>query len=122
MINITTSAGLELTDAIRDYVHKKLETLVSVLDMSDGKVAVDVELARTVADQASGDIYKVDVHVRAPGEDFFASETADDLYAAIDLVKDEVRRVIVKKHNKERTQQRQGGAEAKAAMHALPEE
>ena len=100
MINITTTAGLELTDAIRDYVHKRVESLGSVIDMTDDKVAVDVELAKTVADQSSGDVYKVDMHVRAPGEDFFATETADDLYAAIDLVKDEVRRTIVSKHGK----------------------
>lgn len=122
MINITTSTGLDLTDAIRDYVYKRAESLASVIDMSDDKVTIDVELSRIMADQASGEVYKVDFHVLAPGEDFFASEVADDLYAAIDLVKDEVRSLVVKKHDKELTKRRQGGYEIKAALHTLPEE
>lgn len=84
---------MELTDAIKDYVEKrlsKLEKFASGLEPCD--VAVDV--GKTTAGQQKGRIFRAEYNLTVPGALLRAEEVEEDLYAAIDGATDRLARQI----------------------------
>jgi len=92
-INITVS-GTALTAPISEYVEKKLQSLIKLLDTKgDKEVLVRVEL-RKYSSQIKGEVFTVEVHLGNSGSLYDASATESDLYSAIDSVRDELAREI----------------------------
>ena len=116
-INIKTSA-ITLTPAISDYVGKRFEAIEKLLN-EDPSVKFDVELARTTSHHNKGDIFKAEVHIIAKGENIYASIEKEDLYVAIDLVRDEVVRKINSTKKKRTSLLRRGGAQIKNLMKGI---
>lgn len=84
-MRITQIVGthLELTDAIKDYVEKrlaKIEKFTNGLEPCD--VAVDV--GKTTTGQQKGKIFKAEFNLTVPGTLLRAEQIEEDLYAAID--------------------------------------
>ncbi|EKD47306.1 MAG: sigma 54 modulation protein/ribosomal protein S30EA [uncultured bacterium] len=84
-MRITQIVGthLDLTDAIKDYVEKrlaKIEKFTSGLEPCD--VAVDV--GKTTTGQQKGKIFRAEFNLNVPGKLIRAEDTEEDLYAAID--------------------------------------
>ena len=118
-INIKTTS-FSITDAISEYVSKKLQPISDLV--KDGpSVQCDVELARTTNHHKNGDIYRAEIHIVGKEKDLYASSEQADLYAAIDLVKDEMVREITTAKDKKMTQTRKGGLEAKNIIKGLEE-
>lgn len=109
---------LSLTPAISEYVEKKLSN-VSKFFENDTTVHCDVELARTTNHHNKGDIFKAEVHVVAKDKNIYASVEKEDLYVAIDLVKDEVLREIKNSNEKHRSLIRRGGAKIKNLIRGI---
>ena len=105
-INIKAT-GIELTQAITDYVHEKVSALEKYVKNPDA--VAQVEVGRTTAHHKSGDIFKAEVHVTGDGLDLYAVSEHSDLYAAIDEVKDEIVRNTVSEKGKRQTLTRRGG-------------
>lgn len=86
--------GLETTDAIRAQVEKKIQVLAKYLH-ADAAV-VEVEVGKTTGHHNKGQIFFCEAHLRVPGATTIrAREEAEDLYAAIDEVQDELQRQLV---------------------------
>ena len=98
IINITGS-NMELTEAIKDYTTKKITTLKKYL-VDYSPVDVTIEVGQTTNRQNKGKIFKAEVNLKIPGNFIRATETAEDLYEAIDKVKDHLQRQIVDLKNK----------------------
>lgn len=84
---------IELTPKIKDYVQEKMDMLEKYL----GKVSVqncDVEIGTAVGNQNSGKIYRAEVNLNVPGELIRVEKVEEDLYKAIDKVKDHLARSI----------------------------
>ena len=92
-INIKT-VGTDLTQAIKLYTTDKLTPLAKLLDESKGEAMLDVELDRTTAHHNKGDIYRVKLNLRAGRISLRAEDEGSDMYAVIDLVRDEISREI----------------------------
>jgi putative sigma-54 modulation protein len=93
-INNIKATNMELTAAIRDYVLERIGGLQNVLqDFHD--LDLDVEVGQTTRGQNKGPIFRAEVNLRLPGTLLRAEETAEDLYEAVDKVKDNLRRQIV---------------------------
>jgi putative sigma-54 modulation protein len=103
---------LSLTPAISEYVEKKLSALSKFFD-NDTTVRCDVELAKTTNHHNKGDIFKAEVHIVAKDKNIYASVEKEDLYVAIDLVKDDVVREITTTNERQRSQLRKGEAKIK---------
>ena len=89
-LNIT-GHHVEVTPAIREYVHGKLERVLRHFDqVTSSHVILSVEKLQQKAE--------VTLHVK--GKDIFADATDADLYAAIDLVADKLDRQVVKHKEK----------------------
>lgn len=94
---------IEVTDALREYVDKKLGRLEKYFDApptSDGSVTLSV---------ARG-IHTVEVTIPLPGLLLRAEDKSDDMYASIDAVVDKLERQIRKHKTKLNRKFRQEGS------------
>jgi putative sigma-54 modulation protein len=90
------ATNLELTDAIRTYVTEKVESLSRFTKKFDPCDAA-IEIGKTSAHHNKGDIYFAEMTVSIPGDTVRTHVEKDDLYAAIDEAKDDVKRQFVEK-------------------------
>lgn len=115
-MNIQIKAtGIELTPAISAYVEKRLDSIKKYFE--EGKMPnMFVELGKESNHHKSGEIFRAEVRIGGAGQSFYAVSVADDLYAAVDLVKEEIVREITKVKGKRETLMRKGGRMIKDAM------
>ena len=93
--------NLELTAPIKQYVNDKIGGLKKFLDPLEAKV----ELERD-RHHHSGRVFRAEVTMIAGGKILRAEETAEDMYAAIDLVVPKLREQIAKFKDKKQAQSR----------------
>lgn len=94
------ATNLEITPAIQEYIQKKMDMVEKFL----GNLKVincDFEIELTTKHHHKGEIFRAEVNLAIPGEVLWADFTADDLYKAIDKVKDHLGDLI-KKHKEKR--------------------
>jgi putative sigma-54 modulation protein len=112
-MNIKTHAvNFDLTDAISEYVEKKVSSLGKFIPNSENLLC-EVEIGKT-NHHNSGDIFKAEINILIPGGgQVYAKSEQAELYAAIDIVRDEAERVIVSQKNKKDTLYRRGASHVK---------
>ena len=97
--------NIELTENVKDYVSKRvtnLGKLLSRIEEEGGKVMVNMDLSRSTQHHKSGEIFHADCLVKIDGKEFYSSADKEDLYQAIDTIKDSLYNEINK--NKDRSQ------------------
>ncbi|UKO96681.1 ribosome hibernation-promoting factor, HPF/YfiA family [Nostoc sp. UHCC 0870] len=99
--------NIEITDAIREYVHQKIEKAVSHFQNITNEVDVHLSVARNPRINTR---QAAEVTIYANGSVIRAEESSENLYASIDLVADKIARQLRK--YKERKQDKK--------THALP--
>lgn len=99
-MNINLSGHhVEITPAIRDYVHAKLGRVANHFDhVIDINAILSIEKLKQ----------KIEATVHMPGKDFFAECSDVNMYAAIDSLADKLDRQIVK-HKEKSIERRQDG-------------
>jgi ribosomal subunit interface protein len=116
MINIKAT-NMELTEAINDYVEKRLDSIKKFT--KDGDISGYVEVGKTTNHHKQGDVYKAEFDITANGEHLFAVSEKDDLYAAIDDAKEEIVRRITTKKDKKQTLYKRGATSVKKMLKGL---
>ena len=102
---------MEMTDAIRDYIHKRLEGLEKIL--TEGEHLINVEVGKISNRHKSGDIFRAEVSMSFEGQTLYVFSELQDLYSAIDDVRDEIVAEVKKVKDKRRSAIRRGGHQAK---------
>ena len=113
---------MELTEAIKNYALKRitnLEKLLSGIEKRKGEIAVNFEVAKATNHHKSGAIFHADCLININGEKFYGSADADDLYAAIDEVKEILFNDIRKNKDKRQTLFKRGATSIKKMMKGL---
>ncbi len=110
------TTNLTLTNAIRDYVDQKINHLDRLISSGDESVHAQVELDMTTHHHHKGKLFRAEINLRVAGKEFRAVETAENLYAAIDLVKDELARELKGYKNKRLDMFRRGGRLLKSIL------
>lgn len=100
--------NMELTPAIEEYLIKRLETIEKHLWGDYDSAKVDIEIAQTTLHHQQGPIFKCELTVALPHGQFRAESTQENLYTAIDEVKDELKRQLIETKNKHKTLTRKG--------------
>ncbi len=124
-MNIKThTTNFDMTPAIEEYVSKKAQSLAKFLegrgDDTHKNMLCEVELGKTTNHHKSGDIFKAEINIVGPGNvQFYAVAEEADLYAAIDIVRDQIEREIISKKTKRETLFRRGAAKFKALAKRL---
>ncbi len=104
-MNISIHANsTELTDALREYAEKKMEGLVKYFDRIT-RVVIDIGL--TTTHHQKGKIFYAEANVHLPqGKMIRVRKEAEDLYKAIDKVKDHLKLELDEVKNKMRSKDR----------------
>ena len=107
------SKDFELTPAIEEYVDKKISSLEKFLG-GEREILCEVELGKSTEHHKSGDIFRAEVNITSTNVgQIYAVSLEDDIYKAIDIVRDEAEREIVSKKNKKSTLFKRGALRLK---------
>ncbi len=113
------ATNFELTPAIEEYVTKKISMLEKFLEVKDATLC-EVEIGRTTNHHRSGDVFRAEINLTQPGHgQVYAVDEEEDLYAAIDIVRDEAEMEITREKKKRWHLLRRGGVKAKAILKRL---
>ncbi len=88
------ATNIDLTEALKLYIEKRLSTL-SKMCARYSPCDVAVEVGKTSQHHHKGDVLFAEFNLTIPGTVLRATSTKDDLYAAIDDAKDELKRQLV---------------------------
>jgi ribosomal subunit interface protein len=114
-INIKTT-NITLTEAISDYTNKRFEAITKSFS-DDPTVKFDLELGKTTNHHRNGDIFRAEIHiVGGKNKDLYAACEEEDLYKAIDMVRDEMLRIIRTGKEKKISFLRRGGTKIKEIL------
>lgn len=92
-----------MTDAIRKYALEKMKTLEKYVARDDTSGKLTLELSRTSNHHAHGEIFEAEGILHIRGKETTLRTTQDDLYKAIDLLKDMLVREMAQHKDKERS-------------------
>jgi len=115
-INIKAT-GIELTPAISDYVHKKVSSIEKFASNPDA--VAHVEVGKNSEHHKSGNVFKAEVHIIGGGLDLYAVSEQADLYAAIDIMKDEVVHELMHEKTRKETLARRGAQAIKNMIRGI---
>ncbi len=119
-MNIKIKAtNFEITPAIEDYIEKRISTIEKFVKDNDGSARADVEVGKTTKHHRSGDVFRAEVNVHASGKNFYAVSEKDDLYAAIDDVRDEIVYTLTSYKDRTITVMRKGALRVKNMLKGL---
>ena len=104
---------MELTDAIRAYVEEKINHLDKFLDPTDESIEAQVEVGKTTEHHQKGQVFRAEINLHLRGKYLRVEQAAEDLYAAIDLARDEMAREIKGAKEKNETLFRRGARKIK---------
>ncbi|MEK7195744.1 MAG: ribosome-associated translation inhibitor RaiA [Patescibacteria group bacterium] len=94
---IIKATDLDLTPALKAYIEEKFNDLDRPLgSLQKDSIKARVEVGRSTRHHKHGDVFHVDANLDLPHEVLRAEEDTDDAYAAIDAVKDKLKREIEK--------------------------
>lgn len=108
---------MELTDAIRDHVTKRVESLEKFIN--DESAVVYVEVGKTTRHHKNGDYFKAEIDIRSAGKKFFAVSEKEDLYNAVDDAKEEVQRTMTYQKDKNENLYRRGARSVKKMLKGI---
>ncbi len=114
--------NIEMTDAIRDYVIKRvtnLEKLLKNIEEAGGEVSARFEVSKTTNHHKLGDVFHADCSINIKGEEFHASADTEDLFQSIDEVKENLFREISKNKDRKQTLLYRGARSVKKMMKGL---
>jgi len=107
--------NIELNQPIREYVDKKMGEMEKYI--SEGTLAdMRVEVERTTFHHRKGDIFRAEANVKLPGRLVRVEVQEDDLYKAIDRLKDELPRELKRYKERQQDLQRRGKRSIKKRM------
>jgi putative sigma-54 modulation protein len=97
--------NIDVTDAIREYVHQKIEKAITHFDYLLTEVDVNLSVARNPRINTMKQSAEVTLYVN--GAIVRAQESSENLYASIDLVADKIARQLRKFKEKRRENKRE---------------
>lgn len=116
------SKNMDLTDAIRDYVEKKITDLGKLLNRIEetgGEVNVNFEVSKNTKHNKGEDVFHADCTIDVDGRNYYFGIDKGDLYEAIDAVKDALYIEIDRSHEKKQTLFMRGARKAKDLLRGL---
>ena len=115
--NIKTT-NITLTPSISEYIDKRLEKVSKILE-SDPAAKCDIEIGLTNNHHNKGDIFKAEIHIVGSHKNLYASTEQSDLYAALDLVRDDIFHQLTADKQKNVSHIRRGGARVKEMVKGI---
>jgi ribosomal subunit interface protein len=105
--------NMQITADIKDYLYKKIAHFEKFIDPADESVLCEVELGKVSNHHNKGDVYITKINLHIAGKNLQATTEMDDIFASIDIAKDEMVREIQSNKDKKVSLMRRGGAKIK---------
>ena len=115
-INIKAT-NMELTEAIRNYVNKRIMSFGKLLKESSS--VINVEVGKTTRHHNKGDFFKAEINMITDGNKFYTAVEREDLYAAIDEAKENVLRELTRSKDKRMTLYKRGATSVKKMLKGI---
>lgn len=106
------ATNISITPSIVEYVDKKVNMLEKFF-RSGEDVLINVEVGKISKHHKSGEVFRAEIRIASSGRNCYAAVEADNLYAAIDEVKDEVAHELNSSRKRAIDLIRRGGAKIK---------
>lgn len=103
------------TDAIEAYIIKKMSAVEKLLKERTEAI-VRIEVGKSTKHHKKGDVYFAEANLHIKGKEFRVTKQTDDLYRAIDTMKDEVVDEVSSYLDKKRATKKKGGQTMKKTM------
>lgn len=116
---IITGVHMEMTDAIRTYTYDKMKTLEKYVSRDDTSSKLSVELSKTTNHHVHGSFFQAEAQLHLRGKEVTLRTTQEDLYKAIDILKDMLSRELSQHKDKERSVFRRSAHKVKALFKKL---
>ncbi len=116
MKTTTKATDFEFTPAIENYLESKLLAIEKFVDSADESVHADVEIGKTTRHHRSGEVFKAEITMHIAGKVLRAEAAELDVYAAIDVAKDEIINQLTSYSKKKTTLFKRGGRTLKDLM------
>ncbi len=116
------SKNFEITPEVHDYVMKRimtLEKLVETMEVEGKGAVVNIELSKNTNHHKGGSVFHADCLIAVKGEEFYGSADEEDIYMAIDAVKESLFREISKNKDRKQTLFKRGAASVKKMLKGL---
>lgn len=116
------SKNIELTEAIKDYVLKKvtnLEKLLSSIEENGGEVNVAFEVGQSTKHHKTGEVFHSDCLINIDGKKFYYASDKENLYESIDEVKQRLFEEIKRSKERKQTLFKRGAASVKKMLKGL---
>jgi len=114
--------NIELTENISDYVYKRvtnLEKLLSTMEEGGGEALVNFEVGKATLHHKSGDVFHCDCLITVDGEEFYSSSDKEDIYQAIDQIRESLYEEIRRYKSRGHTLFRRGARSVKKMLKGL---
>lgn len=110
---------MEITEAIRDYTLEKMSSIKKLIPQDDTSAKLSVELSKTSNHHVHGQVFQAEAQLHIRGKETTLRATQDDLYKAVDVLKDMLMREVAQYKDKERSIMRRGAHQVKALFKKL---
>jgi len=100
------ATAIDLTDAIRQYVDERMESIAKLVDEYDSAAMVNVEVGKSTRHHNKGPFMRAEMTLSFLGNVFRSEEEREDLYESIDMAKDDLRRQVVEHKERAKDEQR----------------
>jgi len=108
--------NMVITGEIKSYLFKKLEHLEKFIDKADESAMCDVELGKISKHHKNGDVFRTEINLHIAGKNLRAVSEMDELFASIDIAKDEMVRELESLKDKKVSLAKRGGAKIKSIL------
>jgi ribosomal subunit interface protein len=110
---------MDLTPALRTYGEEKIAMLEKFVTDAPENVFVEIEIEKTTAHHQKGEVYRAVIIMRTSSGTYRAEALEEDMYAAIDVAKDELANELSRTKDKEQQKMKRGGRFGKALLKRL---
>lgn len=110
---------MEMTNAIREYSLEKMKTLEKFIPKDDTSAKLSLELSKTTNHHSHGAVFQAEAQLHLRGKTTTLRTTQDDLYKAIDILKDMLTRELSQHKDKERSVFRRSAHKVKTLFKKL---
>jgi len=111
----------DLTDAIKVYAEEKMAHLYKYFNHDEEEISFNLRLGKVSNSRNQGKIFYAEVSVHSPEKNFGGRIEEEDIYAALDLLKDELARNIRDYKDKVRTLTKKDAQKFKQELHEVAE-
>lgn len=110
------ATNIDLTEPLRSYVTERIESVRKLTAVPEESLHAAVEIGKTTHHHKQGDVFRAEVNFHIAHVLIRVVSVKDDLYAAIDEMKDDLAREVTSYKDRDKTIVRRGASMVKAMM------